>query len=173
MNLTFISPPISFVQLSYLIYCSLCLCVAFLSFYFPLFNPIHYPGPFCPSLSGHTKHSTQYGWGFLHILSSSPLGCRIHERIPGGCFFFLCTGGMTNTQRGKPVEVPSWRINAFERHSHQRQKFFGGLIVLPYAWSLWNSEVERRTLLFFYFFFDPVKECGLITQYLFLTEYET
>ncbi|GAA6077278.1 uncharacterized [Tachysurus ichikawai] len=57
-------------------------------------------GPFVPPLSGHTKRCTQYGWGFVHILSSSPLGCRIREEYLEQAFSY-CAQEARQTQKGK------------------------------------------------------------------------
>lgn len=149
MNLTFFSPPISFVQLSYLIYCSLCLCVAFLSFYFPLFNPIHYPGPLCPStIRAHKAlHSVWMGLSSHSVLFSP--GMRNPQRIPGAGFFFLCAGG-TQTPRRESRWGAQLKDKCFWEALTPKAKLLLGPLVLPYTWSvlvgLWNGRKSYTIL---------------------------
>lgn len=112
--------PLCSWAISYTVHCAFVwLFFLFISLYLIQFI---IQGPFVPPLSGHTKHSTQYGWGFFHVLSSSPLGCGIRKEYLEQAFSF-CAQEARKHQEGKAGEAPSWRINAFERHSYQRQNF--------------------------------------------------
>lgn len=147
MNLTFFFS--QFPLCSWAIsYTALCAFVwLFFLFYFPLFNPIHYPEPFCASTIRAHK-ALHSGWGFLHILSSSPLGCRIGEEYLEKAFSF-CAQEARQTLRGESRWGTQLKDKCFWEALTPKAKLFGGLIVLPYAWICASGTLKWKEGLYY------------------------
>lgn len=113
--------PLCSWAISYTVHCAF--VWLFFLFHFPLFNPIHYPGPFCPdTIKAHKAlHS---GWGFLHILSSSPLGCGIRKEYLEQSFSF-CAKEARQTPRGESRWGAQLKDKRFWEALTLKAKLFG------------------------------------------------
>lgn len=132
MNLTFFSPqfPLCSWAISYTVHCAFVwLFFLFISLYLIQFI---IQGPFVPPLSGHTKRCTQYGWGFVHILSSSPLGCRIREEYLEQAFSY-CAQEARQTQKGKSRWGAQLKDKRFWEALTPKAKLF------CYAWCVFGT----------------------------------